>query len=200
MSLDRESIIAVDAVLLLSGEALERITQLNALMYAEQPDGFQFGPTRVPHITLAQFYVRRTNLLELINRADTILRETEPLDLSVAKLKGRNQVVSLRIGRTTELLRLHARLMDEVKTLSADEGSIEAFYGPDVPARETDADYVAGFRRRCSYARYVPHITLGYGSPPVPDVFMDFVCGAAGLFQLGRFCTCRQMLHRWELH
>jgi hypothetical protein len=112
---------------------------------------------------------------------------------------GRNQVASLRIGRTAELIRLHAALMDEAKSFSEADGGVEAFYGPDVKAREKDAEYVAGFRRRSSYSRFVPHITLGYGQPPVPDVFLDFTVGEAALYQLGQFCTCRQLLHRWKL-
>jgi 2'-5' RNA ligase len=199
MGTDRQEVIAVDAALLLSQEALERVTQLNALMYAEQPDGFAFGPTRVPHITLAQLYVRRTNLLELIRRLDSVFREIQPLELSVSKLVGRDHVASLRIHRSPELLRLHAAVMDECKKLSEPDGNAEAFYGPDEPARDKDIDYVAGFRRRCSYSRYTPHITLGYGQPPVPDVFMDFVSTQAALYQLGRFCSCRQLLHHWKL-
>lgn len=199
MVTDRQEVIAVDAALLLPPEAAERVKGLNALMYAEQPDGFEFGPTRVPHITLAQLYVRRTNLLELIRRLDAVLREVAPLELSVSKLAGRDQVASLRIGRTPELLRLHAAIMDEVKKLSEADGNPEAFYCPDEPAREKDVAYVAGFRRRSSYSRFVPHITLGYGPPPVPDVFMDFVSSQAALYQLGRFCTCRQLLHQWKL-
>jgi 2'-5' RNA ligase len=200
MGLDRQEVLAVDAALLLPPAATERVSRLNALLYAEQPDGFEFGPTRVPHITLAQLYVRRTNLLELIRRLDTVFREAEPLGLSVSRLVGRDQVASLRISKTAALLGLHAMIMDEVKKLSEPDGSEEAFYGADKQAREKDVAYVTGFRRRASYGRYVPHITLGYGTPPVPDVFMDFVCSQAALFQLGRFCTCRQLLHKWKLH
>jgi 2'-5' RNA ligase len=196
MVLDRQDILAVDAALLLSAEAADRVRRLNELMYAERSDGFVFGPTRVPHITLAQLYVRRTNLLDAIRRLDAVFREVRPLELSVARLVGRDQVVSLRIRRTAELMHLHAAIMDQMKSIAETEGSVEAFYGAGDKARETDVTYVAAFRKRASYSRYIPHVTLGYGQPPVPDVFMDFECGEAGLFRLGRFCTCRQFTQR----
>jgi 2'-5' RNA ligase len=198
MVMNSTDILAVNAALTLPDVVSERVLRLNALLHAEQRDGFRFGPTLVPHITLAQMYVRRTNLLELIRRLDGVLREAAPMQFSVSKLVGRGQVASLRIGRTPGLLRLHTAIMDEVKSLSETAGGPESFYG-DEAAREKDLEYVAGFRRRSSYSRFVPHITLGYGHPPVPDVFMDFVCHAAALYQMGRFCTCRQLLHRWKL-
>ena len=195
-----QEILAVNAALLLGGEILERVARLNTLLYAEEPDGFLFGPTFVPHITIGQLYVRGAKLLDLTERLNAILSQTVPLELAVEKVAGRNQVAALRITRTPELLRLHANFMDEAKAISANDGDIEAFYAPDIPARDKDAEYVDNFRRRSSYSRYVPHITLGYGQPPVPDLFLDFACNEAGLFHLGRFCTCRRLLHRWTLH
>lgn len=199
MAIDRLDVIAVNAALLLPPGAMERVSKLNSLLAAEQPGGFSFGPTRVPHITLTQCFVRRSNLLELIRRMDAVFREAEPVQLSVSKLVGRDKVVSLRMTRTPELLLLHAALMDEIKKLSEPDGTTGAFYGPDEPAREKDAAYVSAFRRRSSYSRFVPHVTLGYGQPPVPDVFLEFVSTQAALYHLGRFCTCRQLLHRWKL-
>jgi 2'-5' RNA ligase len=200
MDVGSQQVLAVNSALLLPAEVVERVIRLNALLYAEQPAGFLFGPTMVPHITLGQLYIRAANLLALIKRLDTLLFQTAPMELSVSKLVGRHQVVSLRVTRTPELLRLHANFMDEAKAFSEPDGTIESFYAPDIPAREKDAEYVAGFRKRSSYSRYVPHITIGYGHPPVPDVFLDFACSEVGLFQLGRFCTCRQLQHRWNLH
>lgn len=201
MLLDRHEIIAVNVALLLPPDAMERVARLNSLLYAEQPEGFLFGPTVVPHITIAQLFVRRENLLALIRQMDVILSVTEPLELAVTKIAGRNQICSLRLTRTAELLRVHASLMDEVKLVSESEGSVESFFeDKNSPAREMDVAYVSSYRKRSSYTRYVPHITLGYGHPPVPDVFMDFVCRDAALFQLGRFCTGRQLVHHWKLH
>src|SRR5688572_30745555 len=95
-------VIAVDAALLLPDPAQERVQRLNALLYSERPDGFLFGPTAVPHITLAQLFVRRSNLLALIERLDKVFRETAPLSLSVNKISGRGKVVALRVDRAPE--------------------------------------------------------------------------------------------------
>ncbi len=195
-----QEIIAVGVVLLLPEEVQERVCQLNSLLHAERPDGFLFGPSTVPHLSLAQLFVRRSSLLALIERLDKTLRETEPLPLSVAKISGRGAVASLRIARTPELFRLHAQMMDEVKSLSEDLGGMESFFSDGEPARSQDAEWVTRFRGRASYKRFVPHITLGNGHPPVPDVILKFTTAEAGLFHLGRFCTCRKLLHRWKLH
>lgn len=186
--------------LLLPEEVQERVCHLNSLLHAEQPDGFLFGPSTVPHLNLAQLFVRRSSLLALIERLDKTLRETERLTLAVTRISGHGAMTSLRIARTPELFRLHAQMMDEIKSLSEDLGGMESFFSDGEPARSQDAEWVTRFRRRSSYKHFVPHITLGNGHPPVPDVILEFTSTEAGLFHLGRFVTCRKLLHHWKLH
>ena len=197
--------IAVDCALLLPVPAEERVRSLNALLYAEQPDGFEIDATHLAHISLAQMFVRRSDLLPLIEKFHSILSEQHPLPMRVSLVATRDSTVSLLLDRSLELARLHARLLDSCKTLET-TGDRDSFYGIDEQApdrdrerpRERDVQWVSHFREASAYTKFVPHITLGLGTAPAPNISLEFTVNRAGLFHLGRFCTCRAVLHEWH--
>ena len=69
----------------------------------------------------------------------------------------------------------------------------------DGDARPDDVSWVAGFRGSSSYERFHPHITLGHASrlPRVEPMVFD--AESIALCRLGRFCSCREVLHAWRL-
>jgi hypothetical protein len=103
----------------------------------------------------------------------------------------------MSIARALDLVQLHRELMDGLSRFERQDGTSAAFVDGD--ARPGDVAWVAGFRRSSSYAAFRPHITLGHSStlPPVEPLVFDASTIAA--CQLGRFCTCRRVLRRWEL-
>ena len=93
--------------------------------------------------------------------------------------------------------------MDAARPYEEAGGAADAFYSDQDPpreiAREKDIAWVANYRDQASYSSFIPHITLGVGKAPEPGEPFDFVVNRVGLFQLGRFCTCRLLLHEWTL-
>ncbi|MBI3895130.1 MAG: 2'-5' RNA ligase family protein [Acidobacteria bacterium] len=192
-------IIAVDVALLLPESARERAQAINAILWAQQQDGFQFDATHLPHITLVQLFVQRKNLSSLIQSIDSILRHVSPLSLRVTKF-GKTQTTShLLIERTSELQSLHERLTDGVAPFEEPPGTTDTFFGAKEPARPSDVEWVAHFRSQASGNNYWPHITLGVGNLQEPAEPFDFTASRVSLCHLGRSCACRAVLHEWNL-
>ena len=137
------------------------------------------------------------------SQLDRILRATPLLALRVLRIEGRDLTVSFLVELTPGLRRLHERLMDAARPYEEAGGTTDAFYsGQEIPretAREKDAAWVANYRDQASYSNFIPHITLGVGTAPEPGEPFDFTADRVGLFHLGRFCTCRLLLHERTL-
>ncbi|MBI4463425.1 MAG: hypothetical protein HY647_01865, partial [Acidobacteria bacterium] len=54
-----QEVLAVDVALLLPEPIQERVRAINAALWAQEKDGFRFDATHLPHITLAQLFVRQ---------------------------------------------------------------------------------------------------------------------------------------------
>jgi hypothetical protein len=198
-----EEILAIDVALVPPEWVQERARSVNAALPASHPEGFRFDATHPPHISLVQQFVRRSRLPALIEQFDPILRATPLLALRVLQIASRDLTVSFLVEPAPDLHHLHERLMDSARPYGEAGGAADAFYsGQEIPremARENDVAWVANYRDQASYSNFIPHITLGVGTAPEPGEPFDFTADRAGLFHLGRFCTCRLLLHEWTL-
>ena len=192
-------LIAIDVALLLPEAVNERAKAVNAPLLAQRPDGFRFDDTHLPHITLAQQFIRRVNLPALIERIDPILRDALPLLLRVIGVGSSGTATHFAIEPTPDLQKLHEALLDAALPLEEAGGGAEAFYSDRQLARESDVTWVSQFRSHSSYARFSPHITLGIGPPPEFREPFEFTADRVALCHLGRFCTCRMILREWRL-
>jgi hypothetical protein len=194
---------AIDIVLLFPESLNRRAKAANAALLAQRPDGFRFDASHLPHITLAQQFIRRGNLPALIARMDPMLRAVRPLALRVTGVGSSATAAHFAIETTTEIDKLHSTLMDVVLPFEEAGGSAEAFYFGDEgalePPREGDVAWVRQFRSHSSYGRFAPHITLGVGPPPDFREPFEFTANRVALCHLGRFCTCRVVLREWQL-
>jgi hypothetical protein len=188
---------AVDIALVPPGWVQDKARAVN-LMFDGTPDGFRFDDTRVPHVSLAQFFTARASLPVLIGAVDLVLRGRRPFDLRVLTIAANGRTVAYILDRTPELLLLHDDLMNAVQEWETG-GAADAFYSEGEPPRDKDIAWVRSFRTEAGYGKFIPHITLGFGAAPQPEQPFDFTAGQIGLFQLGRFCTCRQLLCDWRL-
>ena len=193
------NLIAIDVALLLPEAVNERAKAVNGALLAERPDGFRFDDTHLPHITLAQQFIRCVNLPSLIERMDPLLRDAPPLVLRATGVGSSGTAAHFAIEPTPDLQKLHETIMDAAQSLEEAGGGAEAFYSEGESARENDIAWVSQFRPHSSYARFSPHITLGIG--PLPEFREPFELTAdrIALCHLGRFCTCRIVLREWRL-
>ena len=198
-----EEIMVVDVALLLPEPVQERVRGINAALWAQEKDGFRFDATHLPHITLVQLFVQQKNLPALVKSIDSVLRSVSQLLLRVVGIGRAGTTSHFLLERMPELQDLHEKLMDAVAPLEEPPGTTAAFFASGEPARPSDVEWVAQYRSQASRNNYWPHITLGVGSPKEsPKELMepfDFAASRVALCHLGRFCTCRAVLHEWNL-
>lgn len=195
-------LIAIDIAILPPDEVAARAQAVNQALLAQagDPNGLRLDDTHLAHVTLVQLFIRKSNLSAMLDRVSDVLRGQAPIALRVPGVEARDGVVHLAIEPTPKLQRLHEALMDSVAPFEAAAGGPEAFYEiGDAPARQKDIDWVTHYRRRSSYARFEPHITLGHGALPAPIAPFEFIATRVAACQLGRFCTCRLVVRDWML-
>ena len=192
-------LLAVDVAVLLPDALLQPLLQLNATL-VPPPDGFRFDDTHLPHVSLAQQFIAAARLPYVIRATAAVLHGAGPLRLQPAGWSRARTASTVRLVPTDPLTRLHAGLMDGLQPFESGPGDETAFFSDAVePARGADVEWVRQFRTQAAYGRFDPHVTLGVGRLTQ----LDPLCGAdatrAVLCQLGRFCTCRDVLAEWSL-
>ena len=191
-------LLALDVAILLPARVSQRATELSAALPAAGSQGPRLDGNRLPHITLTQQFVPEQDLDAVLATVSATITNYDTLHLNVTgSARGQNSVW-MAIAPATDLVELHRHLMDALRPFERTDGTSEAFVDGD--ARPADVAWVAGFRDSASYAAFQPHITLGHSStlPPVEPI--AFNASTIAACQLGRFCTCRRVLQRWELN
>ncbi len=192
-----ETLIAIDVALLLPPDVHARVVSLSATLPGGDPDGPRLGGEQVPHVTLTQQFVRRSEIEQVFERVDEVLREQPALLLRVTGASIGGQSIWLAIEPSAPVMNLHERLMESLRGLERPEGTPAAFAGDEPRLR--DVLWVATYRLKSSFGAYTPHVTLGHGSGPPSIEPFSFECRAAAVCHLGRFCTCRHVLRVWQL-
>ena len=192
-------LIAIDVAFLLPEEAEARALAVNATLWEHGRMGFRFDETNLPHITLVQQFVRRTNLSDVFAVVDSVLEAFSPLTLTVSHVETRGETAQFVIAPHPELQQLHERLMEALAPFDEGDGPAEAFADGDEPPRPRDLEWVRNYRACASGAHYFPHITLGKGRVTEPIAPFSFTADRIAVCQLGRFCTCRVILREWRL-
>jgi 2'-5' RNA ligase len=190
-------LLALDVAILPPPSVTKRAIELSAALPAADSQGLRLDDDRLPHITLTQQFVPAQEVEVVLATIEATIRNYDRLHLNVTG-PGRGQSsVWMSIAPAPDLVALHRELMDALSHFERPDGTSAAFVDGD--ARSGDVAWVAGFRRASSYAAFRPHITLGHSStlPAVEPV--AFEASSIAACQLGRFCSCRRVLRRWEL-
>jgi hypothetical protein len=189
--------IAVDVALLLPPSVADEVRAINRRLYAQHPEGFLFDETHLPHITLLQLFVARSELPELYSRVGNLLVGHSPLTLKASGVIDAGIATHLVLARTPRLQELHEELMIDTADLKSPASTPAAFYGR---PRDADIRWVQGFRGAAAFDRFQPHVTLGIATGS--GEFLQshsFTTNCLAVCQLGRFCTCRVILRKWTL-
>jgi len=190
-------VIAIDVAILPPPDISRRAIELSATLPRHESVGLRLSGDMPPHITLTQQFVQREEIDTVLDGIGSALAGWAPFRVTVTGAGRGGNAVWMAIDRTPALLELHRQLMDALHAFERTGGTEAAFFNSD--ARVGDVEWVAGFRRGSSYEAFAPHITLGHATtlPSVEPVTFDATTIAA--CHLGRYCTCRRVLRRWEL-
>jgi 2'-5' RNA ligase len=192
-----DPLIAVDVAILPPSNVARAAVDLSAGLPASESEGLRLDDIHRPHITVTQQFIPVGALPDAVNAIAGALRDRRPLSLVITGPGRGARSVWMQVGRTPDLLDLHRALMKALRPYEKAGGTALAFAQGD--ARAGDVKWVSGFRRSSSFERYNPHITLGHASAPPPVEPLSFVAATIALCHLGRFCTCREVLHSWTL-
>jgi 2'-5' RNA ligase len=191
------TVIAVDVALLLPADVAETAVALNRALPPDEGQGLVLDATHLPHVTLAQLFVAVERLDTALDRLGELTRNQGAVRLRVTGGTRGASSVWMGIERDAHVVRLHERLMATLRAFEERRGSALAFDGRD--ARPADVAWVTGFRDSASFERFQPHITLGHARTPPAIAPFEFEARTLAACHLGRFCTCRTVLRRFQL-
>ena len=190
-------LLALDVAILPPPSVSKRAIELSAALPAVDSQGLRLDDDHLPHITLTQQFVSAQDIDAVLAKVEATITNYDTLRLNVTGPGRGRSSVWMSIAQRLDLVELHRDLMDALSDFERQDGTNAAFVDGD--ARPGDVAWVAGFRRSSSYAAFRPHITLGHSSTlPTVDP-LAFEASTIAACQLGRFCTCRRVLRRWEL-
>ena len=192
------TILALDLAFMIPETLRASLTAFNRTL-RPPPDGFYFDATHLPHLTLVQQFVLRSELVQVGLEISQALHGQPALNLITTEVTRHGESSTLGVTLTQELKTLHQRLLDVLLPFNAIDGGPDAFWGDGIPPRETDLEWITTFREKSAGISFDPHVTLGVGAVKVPPVQSPFVASEIALCHLGRFCTCRCVLKAWTL-
>ncbi len=193
------SVVAIDVAALVFGDGAAAVREVNLALAAGHRGALRFDDTHLPHVTLAQQFVERARLDELLGELERVLRREPPVLLRIRDATVDHGTVQLAVEASPDLQRLHELVMDTIEPFESPEGGTDAFLADGEAIRPQDVDWVRNYRENAAYAHYRPHLTVGHGraAPSVPR--FEVPGSHLAVCQLGRFCTCRTILRDWIL-
>lgn len=204
--------IAIAVLLEPDAVLLKRARATNAVLRSDHPAGFAFDDTHLPHVTLVQRYVRRTDLPAVCGavRDVSMQHDIRAMRLCATGLHMRATdavgSASWTLANTPALQALADVCLDAIAPFAVAQGGPSAFVPEDdgTPVRDSTVQYVERFVPDHSGANYAPHITLGRARAGFlrelqrePFEAFAFSPTALAVHQLGNHGTARRRLCRW---
>jgi len=195
----RASLAAVDVAILVPETVAAPARELSRQLAVNRPDALRLDDTHLVHVTLAQQFVERLRLDDLVAELDRMLRHEPALALRVVGATAAGGTVVLAIESTPDLRRVHEQVMDVIEPFESPQGSAAAFRADGETIRPRDVEWVRNYREQAAGAHYRPHVTVGHGGRAPEVAPIAFQADRIALCELGRFCTCRSVLRQWTL-
>ena len=205
---------AIDILLKPDATMVQHATAINDRLRKDYPKGFSLDASHRPHVTLAQRYVRTTDLPKVYAAVGKVLASANVTGLKLEAYKyyyipvGELGLQGIVVKPTPELLKLQQAVIDAVTPFALKTGTAAAFVPP------TDGsvispqviEYVEVFVPEHSGEHYLPHVTTGLASKAYLDKmaaepFESFTFSPAGaaVYHLGNYGTATKKLKEWDL-
>ncbi len=192
--------IAVDVVLLPDEAMTDKTIEVNAKLGREIVLNKK---NCLPHISLVMGCIGERDL-PAIEKVLTVIAERCTIgELKIAGLhtstNARSETVSLfEVEKTKEIQTLHEMVMEKVQPYFSSDATGDMIYG-DEEVAETTLEWIKNYRENSSFAKFYPHITIGYGQAEEQQFPISFTAEKLALCHLGNHCTCRKVLISIEL-
>ena len=192
--------IAIDAVLLPPGEIWDWTIQLSRKSNDGQQPDILLDDTHLPHISLLQMYVYRSDYELLRDVVARVAESFRPLTLTAKELQtDKNGALVVAIKRTKELTSLHEAIADKTRKFEQNVDPSAFYLSKEEAARRLTVSWVSNYIKKASYSNYDPHITIGLGVIGEQISARNFTISRLAICHLGTRCTCRKILDEWQL-
>jgi len=195
---------AVDVVLLPEEAMANRTIEANRELVKRFGEKIVLDKEKcLPHISLAMGCIADEDIdaigdvLKKIAKASA-LGELFVVGIEVSENSLGEKVSVFEVERTEQLQRLHNEIMEKLSPYFSYDVSGEMIYGGGEVA-ETTLMWIKNYPEKSSFAKYSPHITIGYGESGGMAFPIEFAASRLALCHLGNHCTCREVLVFVEL-
>lgn len=203
-----DEIIAIDILITLPETVEDYAVKLNQEIRLTNPENFKLDEHHIPHITLLQCYVLKSDLPEIESLLVPTYEFIRDQNLRITELQynstNEESFSSLGIEKSTALMTLHKFVINRLEPFIQKRGSSEAYVkNPDnSPIDQFTIDYVPKFVSHHSHENYNPHISLGVAKKSLLDSLqsdfkpLKFKASTVAMYQLGAYGTAQVKL--WE--
>jgi len=198
--------IAVDVVLLPSEEMADKAIAANKELLKQCADKIVLDKENcLPHISLAMGCIDERDIADIEKVLQVIAKQSSLGQLSVIGIhtetnSAGEQVSVLQIEKTESLQSLHEEVMQRLSAYFNYDVTEDMVLSPPMAGESTLA-WIKSYPEKSSFAKFFPHITIGYGeindySFPPQGVLrtIKFAVSKLALCHLGNHCTCRKIL------
>jgi 2'-5' RNA ligase len=206
-------VIAINILLLPDQTMRSHAHELNRQLRTNEPQGFAFDDTHVPHISLLHQYVREQDLPSIFAVVQRVLSQhrLNGLELTAKGLEHQSwndkQVSSISVEKPRELDDVQSELVAALRSYRVQSGDGSAFVTSKSDSRidPTTINYVATFVEKHTGENFKPHITVGLSNSEFAERLkaeeaartpIKFKVQDVAVYQLGNVGTARKELWR----
>jgi len=189
---------AVDVVLLPDVAMVEKAIEANRRLIARFGEEIVLNSANcLPHISLAMGATEENDIGDIERKLAVLASETKLgtlriIGISISKDANGREVSVFVLERTRELLSLHEQVMAGISPYFLENVAEDMVNAEKVS--ETTLSWIRNYAEKSAYARFLGHITIGYGAIEWDELPIEFTASKLALCHLGNHCTCTEIL------
>lgn len=154
--------------------------------------------TCLPHISLAMGCIQTDDIATALTLLPGISQDISLPQLTVIGVRSSTNslgetVSTFEVEKTEQLQLLHERVMETLAPYLTSDVTAQMLYEP-AEVSESTLLWIENYRQKSSFAKFFPHITVGYGRLNDVSAPIKFSVSKLALCHLGNHCTCRKVL------
>ena len=195
---------AVDVALLPEEVMMDRAIKLNAELVEKFGRKIVLNKENcLPHISLAMGCIDEGDVGNIKKVLKAVTKDLSLGDLSVAGVAVSTNAVGekvsvLVVAKEKRLQLFHEKVLEGLAPNLSYDVTADMIY-PSGEVAESTLLWIKNYREKSSFAKFLPHITIGYGEIEKIDFPIKFTASQLALCHLGNHCTCREILASVEL-
>lgn len=190
---------AVDVVLLPTEQMCDKAIEANSELVKKSVAKIVLSKEDcLPHISLAMGCIDERDIAaieEVLKRIaeKNPLPELRIIGIQTSTNQAGEKVSVFEVEKTRQLQSLHEEVMEKLRPYLSYDVTKDMIFNP-VEVGESTLLWIKNYREKSSFAKFFPHITIGYGEISDLSLPIRFGVPELALCHLGNHCTCRKIL------